>query len=87
MFCDVYSYVTGSVLCQEKITRCKNDNSSYCKSGIREGKTFEITRWVQWENNLCKHWINLKYSAEIYVVRLGDHFLCMITVNHWRIMM
>ena len=30
------SYVTGSVhtLCQEKITRFKNDNSSYRKSGI-----------------------------------------------------
>ena len=32
------SYVTGSVhtLCQEKITRFKNDNSSYRKSGIAE---------------------------------------------------
>jgi hypothetical protein len=59
----------------------KNDNSSYRKSGIREGKSFEITRWVQWENNLCKHWINLKYCAEIYVVRLGDHFLCITTVE------
>ena len=35
---------------------------------------------------MCKHWINLKYCAEIYVVRLGDHFLCIITVNHWSIM-
>jgi hypothetical protein len=49
--------------------------------GLKEGKSFEIARWVQWENNLCKHWISLKYCAGIYVVRLGDHFLCMITVN------
>jgi hypothetical protein len=32
----ILSYVTGNVhtLCQEQITRFKNDNSSYRKSGI-----------------------------------------------------
>jgi hypothetical protein len=39
----VYSYVTGSVqtLCQEKVTRFKNDNSSYRKSEIRYIMTFD----------------------------------------------
>ena len=29
---------------------------------------------------------DIDFFAEIYVVRLGDHFLCITTVNHWRIM-
>jgi hypothetical protein len=34
---------------------------------IRNGVAFEIICWVQCENNLCKHWVHLKYCTDIHV--------------------
>ena len=56
----------------EKCCVCKQ----FTPDPIRMGVAFEITRWVQCENNLCKHWVHLKYCTDIHVVRLGDNFLC-----------
>jgi hypothetical protein len=54
--------------------------------------SFRFSRWKKLHVGSCGKitCVNigstLKYCAEIYVVRLGDYFLCIITVNHWRIM-
>ena len=56
----------------EKCCVCKQ----FTPDPVRKGVAFEITGWVQCENNLCKHWVHLKYCTDIHVVRLGAHFLC-----------
>lgn len=58
---------------EEKCCVCKQ----FTPKEIRNGVGLEFTKWVQCENENCRHWTHVKYCTKLKAVRRDTRFYCM----------
>ena len=64
---NTYSDSDPDIPDEEKCCVCK----LYTPVEVRDSLAIKFTKWVQYDNQRCLHWVHLKYCTELSVIRRG----------------